>query len=175
MNRCIEWLKRHKRQVAAAIFWAATVALMIFIFCMSAKNATQSGEISGNVIKKVAPIIKKDFHQLDPAGQKSFIESLQDIVRSFAHFFEFTLLGITGCCAFRFTLNCRKRGAFWAVVMGWGYALTDEIHQIFVPGRTFQFKDIIVDWLGVLLGAALAFAVFLIIKNIAKKKNNKTL
>ena len=32
------------------------------------------------------------------------------------------------------------------------YALSDEIHQIFVPTRTFQIQDLIVDGLGALLG-----------------------
>ena len=32
------------------------------------------------------------------------------------------------------------------------YALSDEVHQIFVPTRTFQVRDLIVDALGALLG-----------------------
>ena len=32
------------------------------------------------------------------------------------------------------------------------YALSDEVHQIFVPTRTFQIQDLIVDALGALLG-----------------------
>ena len=32
------------------------------------------------------------------------------------------------------------------------YALSDEIHQIFVPTRTFQTRDLIVDAFGALLG-----------------------
>lgn len=32
------------------------------------------------------------------------------------------------------------------------YALSDEIHQIFVPGRTFQLEDLALDLLGALAG-----------------------
>ena len=32
------------------------------------------------------------------------------------------------------------------------YALSDEVHQIFVPTRTFQIQDLIVDAFGALLG-----------------------
>jgi VanZ family protein len=32
------------------------------------------------------------------------------------------------------------------------YALSDEVHQIFVPTRNFQVCDLIVDALGALLG-----------------------
>lgn len=38
----------------------------------------------------------------------------------------------------------------------WGmavvYALSDEIHQLFVPGRTFQLADLALDALGALVG-----------------------
>jgi len=166
----MQWIKDNKRQIASALFWILTFVWMIFIFCMSAKNATQSSELSGNVIEKAAPVINKNFHQLDEKGKKDFIESLQDVVRTFAHFFEFTLLGGLGFGAFRFTLNCRKKGVIWSVVMGCIYALTDEIHQIFVPGRTFQLKDILVDCSGILLGTALAFILCKFIEWIRTKK-----
>jgi VanZ family protein len=32
------------------------------------------------------------------------------------------------------------------------YALTDEVHQIFVPGRAFEIPDLILDCAGILLG-----------------------
>lgn len=43
-----------------------------------------------------------------------------------------------------------------AILLGWAYALSDEIHQRFVPGRTFEVADWIADAVGVLLGV-LAF------------------
>lgn len=33
------------------------------------------------------------------------------------------------------------------------YALTDEVHQIFVPGRTFQWLDLVVDAAGAAVGS----------------------
>jgi len=32
------------------------------------------------------------------------------------------------------------------------YALSDEIHQLFVPGRTFQLMDLVLDLLGGVIG-----------------------
>ena len=34
--------------------------------------------------------------------------------------------------------------------IGFLYALSDEFHQSFVPGRTSELGDIIADWIGVI-------------------------
>ncbi len=41
------------------------------------------------------------------------------------------------------------------VIIAMLYALSDETHQLFVPGRAFQVIDLVVDFLGVLGGAYL--------------------
>ena len=43
------------------------------------------------------------------------------------------------------------------------YALSDEIHQIFIPTRTFQIQDLIVDAFGALLGLFL-FQTFTLVR-----------
>ena len=40
-----------------------------------------------------------------------------------------------------------------AVFIGFLYASTDEFHQTFVPGRSGEIRDILIDTFGVLLGA----------------------
>jgi VanZ family protein len=42
------------------------------------------------------------------------------------------------------------------------YALFDEIHQVFVPGRAFQFLDLSLDAVGILLG----LGVWVMVKRI---------
>ncbi|MBO7376468.1 MAG: VanZ family protein, partial [Clostridia bacterium] len=37
------------------------------------------------------------------------------------------------------------------------FAVSDEIHQIFVPGRAFEISDIVTDSAGVLIGCLLIF------------------
>jgi hypothetical protein len=37
-------------------------------------------------------------------------------------------------------------------IIGLLYALSDEVHQLFVPGRTFDPMDLLADGLGVLIG-----------------------
>ena len=39
-----------------------------------------------------------------------------------------------------------------AVLLTWLYALSDEFHQRYVPGRSAHWRDIFFDWLGALAG-----------------------
>ena len=39
------------------------------------------------------------------------------------------------------------------------YALSDEVHQLFVPGRAFQIPDLLLDLLGILIGLGLVLVI----------------
>jgi VanZ family protein len=45
-----------------------------------------------------------------------------------------------------------------AVVLSALYAGSDEIHQLFVPGRTSRLEDVLIDTLAALAGVAVLFA-----------------
>lgn len=42
----------------------------------------------------------------------------------------------------------RRRRTFWCILIAAGYALTDEFHQIFVPGRNASLVDCGIDTVG---------------------------
>ena len=47
-----------------------------------------------------------------------------------------------------------------ALSVGFLYAVSDEVHQIFVPGRAGQLRDVLIDTTGVLLGIFLCSLFF---------------
>ena len=49
-----------------------------------------------------------------------------------------------------------------------GYACTDEFHQLFVPGRSGQITDVMIDTLGGSIGV-LIISVITLIKKLLKK------
>lgn len=53
------------------------------------------------------------------------------------------------------------------------YACTDEIHQLFVPGRSGQFRDVMIDSLGAFIGI-LILSIFLMIINHLKKRKSQS-
>ena len=56
-------------------------------------------------------------------------------------------------------VNCSKNNSNFLVVFSTTlYGITDEIHQHFVPGRTFEFLDIGMDFLGAILAIIIIYA-----------------
>lgn len=51
-------------------------------------------------------------------------------------------------------------------------ACTDELHQEFVPGRGYQFKDLLHDGLGILIGSLAAFLILSILKKLRIPSNS---
>ena len=74
---------------------------------------------------------------------------------SLAHFVEYLLLALLARIAADDESDLRG-SAIFAVALASAYAVTDELHQGFVPGRVPDVMDWIVDSAGALTGAALA-------------------
>lgn len=86
---------------------------------------------------------------------------IDTILRKSAHIFEYFILFIL---VYNYiNLELAKEQVFFkkqsrlfisllATFLTILYAITDEIHQSFVPGRGPAFKDVIIDTIGVILG-----------------------
>jgi len=49
------------------------------------------------------------------------------------------------------------------------YAISDEVHQIFIDGRSCELRDWAIDTVGAILGAIGFLVIYLIIDAIIKK------
>ncbi|HIU52150.1 MAG TPA: VanZ family protein [Candidatus Merdicola faecigallinarum] len=50
-----------------------------------------------------------------------------------------------------------KRKITYSFIIGVIYAITDEIHQLFVPGRSGEIRDVLIDGLGIIVGIILIY------------------
>jgi VanZ family protein len=74
------------------------------------------------------------------------------VLRKIAHAAEFAVLGF---------LLVRALGNEWAgLFAGVAYAISDEVHQHFVPGRQAAVRDVLVDTAGVAVGVYLVPRLF---------------
>jgi len=73
------------------------------------------------------------------------------LLRKLAHAAEFAVLGVL-------VLRAVERPAL-AFLLASAYAVSDEIHQIFVRGRLGSPLDVLIDVAGVAVGIALALRV----------------
>ena len=81
----------------------------------------------------------------DPAGRR-----LNFGVYKLAHLVVFTILGVLVAGAVRHLKT--PRSSWWAWVLVVLYAIGDEIHQSFVPGRSPLVTDVAIDSIGGVLG-----------------------
>ncbi len=122
---------KNKISIILVILW------MIFIFVMSSFDATSSSNQSNFIVDIITSIINiKD------------IGLLSLIIRKLAHFIEYFILGIL---VINFITRYDKK-IIIAILLCIIYATSDEIHQIFVPGRSCQIIDIMIDSLGSIMG-----------------------
>jgi VanZ family protein len=89
-----------------------------------------------------------------PDLSPSFSDALQDILGHFLAYGALALLVVWALEAFGVS-----RPALWALVVVLLYALSDEFHQSFVPGRHPDLFDIATDVAGALVALALLAVV----------------
>ena len=65
----------------------------------------------------------------------------------------------------------KKKGYVVSVVIGALYAVSDEVHQYFVPGRACMIRDMLLDSAGVAIGAAVLLGL---VHLIVKKTNRRS-
>ncbi|MBO5275459.1 MAG: VanZ family protein, partial [Clostridia bacterium] len=131
---------------------------MVIIFAFSSQPADLSGETS----EGIALLLFPQLAETDP----EVVGEVNHVIRKCAHAFVYALLG--GFAA-GFTLSFRSTiadGCLFAVLPGWGcavlYAISDEIHQMFVPGRGPAVIDVLLDSTGAALGAAAAALIWVL-------------
>jgi len=135
--------------IVLPIFWA------ILIFVLSSftggKSSSQSSTIV-SIIIKIHPFINENI--------------LTFLVRKLAHFFEYFIFTVLIANALK-TLN---KNISWAALICILYAISDEIHQNFVPGREGRIFDVLVDTLGGLFAILILFLIKKTLKKLTVKK-----
>ena len=144
------------------IFW------MGLIFFFSAKPAVQSAKMSTSVGKMIGRVVVPEFEEWSDTKQDAFAKKIDFAVRKSAHACEYAALSVL------FFVNYKKKSRKIKQIVGMSalntalYAVTDEIHQLFVPGRSGQITDVILDSCGGLIGAVLSAIILYLIRKRKK-------
>ena len=138
-----------KEAAFCIISWVAVLLWMGLLFWLSSRPAELSNSDSGIITSAIV-----DF--LDTLGVKGSINSedvtLTVLVRKGAHFVGYLALTLlilnalsaTGKISKRFSLPYAKL-AMLAAAIAILYAMGDEVHQSFVPGRAMRFGDVLIN------------------------------
>lgn len=143
-------LKTKKKIIYSGIL---VLLIMAMIFFFSAQNANESSLLSGRFVSLFIKFFVKNYDLMDPTRQLAFKNLLSSVLRECAHCAEFGILGISLMLHLK---NFKKKFAY-VFLIGAVYSVSDEIHQIFVPGRTCQFMDVMIDCIGLFLGIGFVY------------------
>ena len=150
---CSEKKKRNdiemKVTVQRLIWSILIIANCIAIFQFSSQNAQISGNTSGRVVDWIAELIPSIQKLNEEEKTRVKEEIMQPIIRKLAHFSIYALLGflIMG-------LASTYQGTFYqkilcSVLLACIYAISDEVHQLFISGRSGQITDVLIDTAGI--------------------------
>ncbi len=152
--------------------------MMFAIFNFSAQSGNDSNGLSSSVSRIICRILFFKFNEMTSVEQAFVVTEINYFVRKLAHFTAYAVLGICAYANARL-LGIKLKGYFLpAVFFCTAYAIFDEIHQYFTPGRTIKITDMMIDTSGAVVGAAAASAATVILIHIATylrtKKKNKS-
>jgi VanZ family protein len=140
------------RKIYIGISAILVIAVAIIIFYLSHQTSTESSNTSDSLIGLIFTLIGQTFST--------------EFIRTLAHFCEFAGFGFL-MSNLLFSLKDKLK-PFLSVLFSFGYAVTDEIHQIFIPGRAFQLIDLTIDLGGIVLGVVV-FCLLIFIKYKVQK------
>ncbi len=132
--------------------WLAVLIWMGIIFLFSSQPGDASGAASGRIVELITTGITTVFPFLEINE-----EALHFILRKGAHFMVYGILGILSLRAFRLSGYTRGKGFFYAWLLATVYAGFDEYYQTFVPGRSGEVTDVMIDSAGAFAGIFLYF------------------
>lgn len=145
-----------KKEFSKKLFKILLLVLwMALIFFMSSQVATTSSGLSSIFVEPIRPYV--------PGFTEGILTTL---VRKSAHIFLYFVLGVFVINFLKDYLHQKARLIGYSILFVFTYAVTDEIHQIFVPGRSSELRDVIIDT----LAASLGVAIYYVITNLRTNK-----
>lgn len=127
---------------------------MCIVFKFSSQQSTESSQLSGGITKAILNF----FNVLEgkTIEQQSQIET---IVRKLAHYLIYTVGGILILSHVNLYKISANKKVIVSQLVGTLYATTDETHQLFVPGRSGEIRDVCLDSLGVITGIIITLII----------------
>lgn len=147
---------------------------MCVIFAFSAQTKEESSAVSESLSYRMVSSTGHFFHwNLDEEQMREIANTIEYFVRKGAHMTEFAILSVllfVWLGLWEMALLRRSVAAFLATAV---YAASDEIHQLFVAGRSGRISDVLIDSSGALLGVIVFILLGRLIQTIRRRRSRK--
>ena len=157
-------MKKETRSVLSLWRFVLPAGWYYVIFGFSAQPASVSGALSDWLLYRLLESWSAMFRSLTEEGRTAVVEFLSYYERKGAHMFlYFVLVGLLLFALWPWLTSAPKRAAA-AMAVCVVLAALDEFHQTFIPGRSGQPSDVVVD----LMGAACFLLAWFLVRCVWK-------
>jgi VanZ family protein len=164
------------KNITKFLFKLFVILWLLIIFSLSSQPGTKSNELSKKVTKQIIETTEKVVMLNDSNKPKTnLVNKLNDVVREYAHAAVYLVLGVLVMNAFIMSGVRGYKAFVFSFIFCILYAVTDEIHQLVVPGRGTEVADILIDSIGALIGIGLYKFIFKIYSTLKPKPSPKRL
>jgi len=152
-----------------AILWILVIFISVQIFSFSNADSTSSAAISTKITGVIFRAVQGVF-DVPQEQEAELFDFCHKAVRKTAHFTEYACLVVS----VYLLLSCYSLKKIFSPLISLlyclVYAITDEVHQLFVDGRSGQVADVCIDFLGAVAGVLIVLCVKYLILH-RKQKN----
>ncbi len=152
------------------IFLLLSVAVAGLIFYFSSQTATNSDKESRGFIWNLLDVIPC-FAGMSEAAKLGMIEGMHTLVRKMAHFSIYAALGFFVINYILTYFSQRSKALLTSVAVCFFYACSDELHQLLVPGRSGEVRDVLIDTCGAFTGMCFMLLLMLAASKLRRDKN----
>lgn len=162
-----------RKKIIFVISVILAVVCMIVIFSFSSQNCVDTNSLSHEVTSKISGIIFSGYYQLDAETQNIMTEQLNLFIRKMAHFSLYFILGFMSALSVFLATHKYLKSFVSGIIICLIYGSLDEIHQMYVPGRTPLVRDVIIDTAGGVCGIVLCIMIISVIFNFKQVYTEK--
>ena len=156
-------MRNHDGKRSAIVYGILAAAWLAVMFFFSGQNGSDSGELSGKVTRLL-------FGWLIDRGVG--FDTLHILTRKLAHCGIFAVEGwLLGSALLR-CMRAQRAVVLTAVVCACVAGL-NELHQLTSSGRSAEFRDVMIDTAGALMGLAFAVVVWHAFSAFKRRKAKK--
>jgi VanZ family protein len=148
-------LVRKEQKKAYILLYASTFVWMGVIFFFSSQPSEDSSELSSFVVEWIFAFLRRIFSGEIPSLLEAFVSNAGFFVRKGGHVAEYFILGLL--VVYSLKKMAVKRYIPIALLICMLYAVSDEVHQAFVPGRGPAISDVLLDSAASAAGIAIAW------------------
>lgn len=145
--------------------WITVILWMLLIYYLSQQPVATSNDLSSSITKRIIETVEI----VAPQDNMS-LDTIHHNIRKNAHFFIYFFLGIFVFTALKKRVMKGYRKERIALYICIAYAISDEVHQLFVSGRGAQVKDVLIDSAGAAMGILFASLIDSLVKSRAQSK-----